>query len=491
MSRNSITNRVADWVAGVSYQDLPRRVTEEAKNQILSMIAAVHAGHFSDPGRVVSRTVKEWGGGKEATLIPSGERTGVHAAIVGNAALALALDYDDYLLGARTGPTAVLASLALAEKVGVGGQECLLAQVAINEVSGRAGLAVAFGSIDEQATSFVHTLGGAIAGAKLLQLDRQQTEHAIGIAMLQPPIVLPAGFFGSEARVALAALSAPVGVQAAELAASGLRGAHDVFEAEHGFLSRFGNPPVPGALKGFGKVWMTDTLGYKVYPGCVYLGAVIDCVLGLSRQHHLDARKVQVVHVGVGPLTLAMDARSAPFVNGPESLATTLNHSVAYNVAAALIDRELSPRQFTRDRIKDPAVWELVTRVRLSLDDEFARRARERAPLRVAGDNGASAELFDLETADLNGFKMTFGARVRIELEGGRSFEMEQEAPAGSGARSFDDRRKVVEDKFRRETRYTLRKERMEKAIDIIHHLEDATPSHVRELTRLVCSEKS
>ena len=105
-SNNTITGRLTEWIAGATYQDLPRRVVEEAKNQILSMIAAVHAGHFSDSGRCVSRTVKDWSGSKEATLIPSGERTTVHYAIVGNAALGSALDYDDYLLGARTGASA-------------------------------------------------------------------------------------------------------------------------------------------------------------------------------------------------------------------------------------------------------------------------------------------------------------------------------------------------------------------------------------------------
>jgi 2-methylcitrate dehydratase PrpD len=76
-------------------------------------------------------------------------------------------------------------------------------------------------------------------------------------------------------------------------------------------------------------------------------------------------------------------------------------------------------------------------------------------------------------------------------MEDGRSFEMEQESPHGSGGRAFDDRRKVVEDKFRRETRYTLRKERMEKAIDLIHHLEDTSASQVREMIRLCCSERA
>jgi 2-methylcitrate dehydratase PrpD len=491
MTSSSITDRLSEWIGGSTYEDVPRRVVEEAKNQILGMVAAVHAGHFSDAGRCVSRTVKDWTGGKEATLIPSGERTSVHYAIIGNAALGMALEYDDYLLGAHTGASAVLTTLALAEKLGSSGPEFLLAQVLANEVGGRAGLAAGLGPLDEQVNSFVHLLGSAVSAAKLLKLDRQQTGNALGLAMLQPNFLLPAGFYGSEAKVLSAALIAPLGVQAAELAANGLRGAHEVFEGERGFLRVFAEPPLPGAFKGYGKVWLTESLGYKVYPGSVYLGAVIDCVLALVRQHHIDARRVHAIYVGTGPLALAMDARSAPYVHGPESLATTLNHSVAYNVAVALMDRELSPRQFARERIRDPAVWELAAKVRLSLDDELARRARERSPLRVAGEDGATAHLFDLEAVDLVGFKTTFGARVRIEIDGGRNFEMEQEAPSGSGARPFDDRRKAVEDKFRRETRYTLRKERMEKAIDIVHHLEESSASHIRELARLCCSEKA
>src|SRR5215467_14003156 len=128
MSSNTVTSRLAEWVAGSSYEDVPRRVAEEAKNQILSMIAAVHAGHFSDPGRCVSRTVKDWAGGKEATLIPSGERTAVHYAIFGNAALSMALEYDDYLFAGHTGHSSVLVTLALAEKMGISGKDFLLAQ---------------------------------------------------------------------------------------------------------------------------------------------------------------------------------------------------------------------------------------------------------------------------------------------------------------------------------------------------------------------------
>jgi 2-methylcitrate dehydratase PrpD len=85
---------------------------------------------------------------------------------------------------------------------------------------------------------------------------------------------------------------------------------------------------------------------------------------------------------------------------------------------------------------------------------------------------------------------MSFGARVRIELEDGRTFEAEQEVPFGGVGRPFDDRRKSVEDKFRRETRYTLRKEKMERAIDMVLHLEQSNSAQLRELVRACCSER-
>jgi 2-methylcitrate dehydratase PrpD len=235
---------------------------------------------------------------------------------------------------------------------------------------------------------------------------------------------------------------------------------------------------------------LTETLGYKIYPGCAHIGAVIDCVLALGRQHHIDAKKVRAVEVAVGQASLGADAMAAPYVRGAETATTTLNFSLAYNVAAALMDRELSPRQFTRDRVKDAALWDLAGRVRVSPDERLTQLMRDRNPVRSVQENGSTRYSIDLATADFGAVKRFYGARVRIELEDGRSFEMEQEAPQGSGARQMDDRRKMVEDKFRRETRYTLRKERMEKAIDFVHHLESGGTSQLRELVRLCCSER-
>jgi 2-methylcitrate dehydratase PrpD len=491
MSEGNITGRMAEWIAQARFEDLPRRVTEEAKNQILSVIAAVHAGHFSDAGRTVSRTVKEWGGAKEATMIPSGERTALYNAIFANAALSMALDYDDYLFAGHTGHSAVLVTLALAEKMGVSGKDFLLAQTLANEIEGRLGAAVLLGPLNGQLWSFIHLAGSAVITAKLLELEAEQVQSAIGIALLQPNYPLAGGFFGSDAKALMASMTAPLGIQAAQLAANGMRGYGDIIEAPQGFLNVFGRQPLVGAFEGLGKVWLTETLSYKVYPGCAYIDTTIDCVLALARQHSIDAKKVKAVHVAAAPLTLGMEALAAPHLKGPDSMQATLNFTVGYNVAVALIDRELTARQFTRDRIHDQAVWDLAAKVRLTENEIMAQRMRERSLVKSLTDESGEHYQLDLGSADLSTFKMSLGARVRIEMEDGRTFEAEQEVPVGAAGRPFDERRKSVEDKFRRETRYTLRKEKMERAVDLILHFEQANSANVRELVKLCCSERS
>jgi 2-methylcitrate dehydratase PrpD len=491
MSEGNVTERMAEWIVAARFEDLPRRVTEEAKNQILSVIASVHAGHFSEAGRMVSRTVKEWSGGKDATMIPSGERTSLHNAIFANTALSMALDYDDYLFAGHTGHSAVLVTLALAEKLGISGKDFLLAQTLANEIEGRVGASVLLGPLNGQLWTFLHLIGGAVITAKLMDLDKQQIQSAVGIALLQPNYPLWTGFFGSDAKTLMASMTAPVGVQAAELAANGLRGAPDIIDAPQGFTKVFTDQPLMGAYDGFGKLWLTDTLCYKIYPGCAYIDTTIDCVLTLLRQHAVDAKKVKAVHVAAGPLTLGMEALAAPHLKGPDTLPVTLNFTVGYNVAVALIDKELTARQFSRERIRDAATWDLANRVHVTLDEAIAQRMRSRSLLKSVTEDGVEKFQLDLATADLTGFKMSFGAHVRIEMEDGRIFEAEQEVPLGGAGRPFDERRRSVEDKFRRETRYTLRKEKMERAIDMILHLEQANSAQLRELVRLCCSERS
>jgi 2-methylcitrate dehydratase PrpD len=477
------TADIAAWVARTSFADLPPRVVAEAKSQMLSVLGAVHAGADTAAGAAVQRAVAGWRGAPEATCIPSGERTALHHALYANAALSMALDYDDYLFAGHTGHSAVLASLAVAEQRGLGGRDVLTAQVIANEVEGRIGASVLLGPLNGQLWTFIHLAGGAVVAAKLAGLDAERTVAALGIALLQPNYPLWAGFFGSEAKVLLAAETLAAGVRAAELAAAGLGGCPTVLEHAQGFVRAFAREPLWGAYGGLGRAWLTETLCYKLYPGCAYVDTVIDCALRLGAAHRPEPARIRRIAVGATPLTLGMEGLAAPHLRGPESMPVTLNFTVGYNVAVALLDGEVTPRQFTPARIDDPAVWALARRVELSLDDEMTDRMREASLLR-AGEDGWT---LDLESGDLSGFRMSFGARVRIEMEDGRVFEDAEEVPLGGAGRPAAERRAAAAEKFVREAAPRLSESRAADVVGLVERLETLDAAGVRAVVAAAC----
>lgn len=493
MSAAGLTQQVAEWVVSTNFDALPRRVVEEAKNQILSMVAAAHSGHFADVGRALRRTTKDWGVAKDATVIPSGDRMTLHSALFTNCALASVLEYDDFLFAGHTGHAAVLAPLALAESVGAAGKDLIVAQVIANEIGGRVGAAQAHRDVPTQALSGVHVAAAAAGGAKLLGLDVDGVRAALGFAFSQLGTVLDRPYFASDARVYSTASQVVAGVQAAQLAANGVRGDLHVLDgngdgAEHGALSL---PLVREGFASLGSAWLTETLCYKVYPLCIGLGTVVDCVLDMGRQQPIDAKRVKSVSVAASPLTLDLNERVAPLVAGPHTPPAVLAYYAPYAVAAAITDRELTARQLNADRTSDEALWALAAKVQLAHDDVLAQRAAMAWLARSSKGGEERRTTVDFNPLHVSQFRMSAGARVRIELEDGRSFEAEEEVPEGSAGRAYDDRRKAVEDKFRRETRYTLRKEKMEKAVDVILHIEGASAANLRELVRLCCSERA
>ncbi len=487
--KNNVSAAIAEWAHDLKFEDIPSRVSEEAKSQLLSVLAAIHSGHFSDVGRMVTRTVKDWGTGKDATLIPTGERTSLHNAVFANAALSAALLYDDAILGAHTGASAAVVALAVAEQVGASGKDLLMAQIIANETAGRLALATLTDALSDFRTPAAHRLGAALATAKLRKLDNEQTFSAIGLAVQDPGLGVRTGFVGSDSKILGAAMAAPGGIQAAELALNGLVSQGDPIGGEDGFLALAGRTGAGGAFRSLGEIWLTETVRYAAYPCSIHVAGAVDCVTTLLRQHNIDGRKVGKVDVTVSPDAAEIDRETRQYIQGPDTNPASLGFAIPYSVAVTLLDKEFSPRQLSRDRIRDEAVWDLAGRVEVHVDPVTQSDLSERS-LRRQVERGAQTG-FDVGRIDLRGVRAALATKVRVQLKNDRVYEIERDAPLGSGSGPFgDDRLKTVEDKFRRETRYTLRKERMEKAIDLIHHLDRGTPANVKEIVRSCCSER-
>jgi len=478
------TRRLAEFIAGTRFADLPPRVLESAKLQILSMLAAAAAGHRTQAGTAVLGAFLGRSTASDSDLcsiVGVPERVPLRDALYLNAALSMTLDYDDYLFAGHTGHSAVLASLAVAEKLGLSGRELMTLQVIANEIEGRIGASVLLGPLNGQLWSFIHAAGSAAVYARALGLDVDAIESALGIALLQPPMPLGHGFFGSEAKAILASMPAAHGIDAVELVRSGLAGASGILDGPQGFVAKYTPRPIEGAFTGLGSAWLTDTLCYKPYPGCAYIDSFVDALLEIVEHHHPEPERVDRIEIAASVLTIGMDALSRPYLRGPDSDPVTLNFSVPYNAAVALIDGELTPRQFSPERIRDERVWELASRVKLEHDPEWTKRLQQTSVITLAGGSAENPDI-DLSDADLSSFEMSFGATVTLVLDGGQRPECARAVPLGAAGRPREEIQSVVDAKFAREVPLLIADAQASRVLEIVSNLETAKPEEVREL---------
>ncbi len=369
---------IAEWVVGLKYEDIPERIIEKAKQQIFSVLGAAHAGYLSEGGQNLVRTVRQWNSPGKCTIIPCGDKSSLHNALLVNASLSCVHDYDDYLFMGHTGHSAVMASLALCEQEGLTFKDMLTAQIIASEVEGRLGASVLLGPQNGQLWTFIHLAGGACIGGRLLGLTVEQMENALGIALSQPNFALWPGFMGAQSKILVAGTTSVGGIQAAQLARNGMSGPTDILDNPGGFYSQFSYYPLKTLLSGFSRAWVTDTIAFKIYPGCAYIDTTIDALLEVLKKYEaekgkkLTAEDVGEIIVEASRLTTEMEALSHSQLR--ERLSPiNINFSIPLNVAITVLAGRLTVEELAQEELdrNDKAIRELASRVKLTHDWSF------------------------------------------------------------------------------------------------------------------------
>lgn len=372
LPRQGVTHDLARFVVDTNWQDLPEETRHEAKRALLNFFAVAIAGCRTEPVELALRTLGEFSGGRQASIIGRSERIDPLTAAFLNAAAANVFDYCDTHLPTVIHPTAPLAPalLAFSEMRKVNGPDFLLAFVLGCEIECRVGNAISPGHYPRgwHITSTCGVFGSAAGVAKLLGLDTPKTVWALGSAATQSAGLCEC--LGWPAKSVSVGNAARNGLLSALLAGKGFSGPPEPIAGAQGFLAVMGEPPDWSALlDGLGRSWQVANNSLKPYPSGFVIHPLLDLALDWRRAH--PGLAVERVEVRGNPLLLQRADR-AGIATGREAQV-----SLQHCVAAALIVGRAGLDQLTDAAVADPKIRALRAKFACKADPAISTIAAE------------------------------------------------------------------------------------------------------------------
>ncbi len=359
------TVRLAQYAAGLRYEDLPAEILRRAKECIIDTIAACICGAPLPWSRIVIDYARRTGpGGNCRILGSSGAAVQAPAAALANGALAHAFELDSLTrpgAGAHPGATVLPPALAAAQQQGRSGKELIAAFVAGNEVMIRIGRATHHSNEARgfHAPGTTGPFGAAVAASHLLRLDETAMAKALGIAgsLAGGLLEFARGDGGMVKRLHLGRAS-EAGVLAASLAAAGFAGPRTVIEGEFGFLRVFCSEWDAAELtRGLGSEFAVATAVLKRYPCHATAHAAVKAVRALQAEHGFAGADVDGITV-----TGSARMRERHDIREPGDLMLA-QYSIPFSVALALIREARDPESWDAAALADPQIRALTRRV--------------------------------------------------------------------------------------------------------------------------------
>ncbi|MGC4012366.1 MAG: MmgE/PrpD family protein [Pseudomonas sp.] len=364
------THALAEFLAGLRYEDLPASVVEYTEELFLDWLGSALASQNRHPIPLFQRYAQRMGpaSGKSRVLVDGTSTSAYFAALVNGASSHL-VEQDDLHNSSVLHPATVVfpAALAAAQELGKSGRELILASVAgyeagirIGEFLGRSHYRIF------HTTATVGTLAAAVAVGKLLELDSRQFVNCLGSAGTQAAGLWEFLRDAADSKQLHTAKAAADGLLAAYLTADGLTGAQNILEGEQGMAAGMSSDADPSRLvDGLGTRWALCETSYKFHASCRHTHPAADALLGLMQREglkHGDIAKVTTrVHQGaidvLGRVVVPQTVHQAKF-----SMGTVLG-LIAVHGKAGLVE-------FEEFSLSDADVSAFREKVSMQLDPE-------------------------------------------------------------------------------------------------------------------------
>ena len=355
-----VFNQVAAFTNTIGFDAIPGHVTTTAKLLVLDLIGVLIAASKLEAGRIArDHAARHWAAGEgapSARLMLDGRRVSLPGCGFAAATQIDNLDAHDGWQPSKghAGAALLPALIAFAEAApAVSGREALAAMVLGYEVSYRAAAALHATVGDYHTSGAWNSIGCAVIGARLRQMDNTVLRHALGIAEYHGPrsqmmreIANPSMLHDGTG------FGAPVGIYAVLAAEDGFTGAP---------AATIEFDDAAFAWADLGDNWLTAQQYIKPYPVCRWAHAPIDAALSLRRDHKLTSEIIERVDISTFKY-------SAELNGDVPSTSPIAQYSLAWPVAAALARGRVGVDEVMEQSFTDPVLTSLTARIHAGVD---------------------------------------------------------------------------------------------------------------------------
>src|SRR5438105_5888401 len=377
--KTTLAHQLASYASSFRFEDLSPEVVHEVKRRVIDSLGCALGAWNEEPCVIARNVASDFSATNGATIIGTDHRAPPDWVAFATGCCIRYFDYNDtYLSKEPAHPSDnIAAALAVAESVGANGRELITAIALAYEVQCRFCDAASI-----RARGWDHPTYGAfstaLAAARLMKLDPKKTRHAVNIAGVACAAMRQArvGELSHWKGVAFAT-AARHGVYAALLAPAGMTGPGPIFEGQMGFEKQLGVSlgnlgekfAVPFPKSKHGPAAMILKTSIKYWPAEYHSQSAIEAALSL-RKEILDP--AQAKSMTIESHDAAVDIIGSEPEKWKPKTRETADHSLPYITAIALIDGEVTNKQFEPERFADPQVWNFLETVKVKSNTELS-----------------------------------------------------------------------------------------------------------------------
>jgi len=367
---STVTRRISDWASELRFEDLPSEVVRETKRFLMDSVGCALGGAQQHDVHIARKVLGEMAGSGNCRVLVTGEKWDPVSASLLNALMIRVMDYNDiYWQQDPCHPSDIIpAAMAAAERAGGSGRDLLVGIALAYEFEQRL-CEASFPGVREIGWHHATLTAAAapIAAARMLGLDAEKMQHAIGISASRhcTPGSVTAGKL-TMMKNTVDPMATQSGVLAALLAEQGYTGPEHVLDGKEGFSHVFDTEWKFDVLTdGLGDSWRILKCGMKFFPTEALTHAPISATLDLMTDHDLAPEEVETVTIY--SLARAADILADPSKYDPRTKETA-DHSLPYVIASAVAERQVTPLQFTGAKIMDPTIRAQLNKVKVIAD---------------------------------------------------------------------------------------------------------------------------